>query len=307
MSAVPQDASQSAALEAHGVVWRLPAQRSWMYHAGQFLRRKPLGAAGAALLALLVLVAVFASQIAPYDPLIQDVPNQLRPPGAPYLLGTDNFGRDVLSRVVFGARISLYVGLLSVLLGNVVGVLLGVASGYRGGQFDLLLQRVTDALLGFPSIVLAMAMVVGLGGSLNAVTLAIAVALVPRMIRVSRSTALSVKEEQYVVAARAMGCGDLRIILLHVVPNCLAPVFVLATAYLGTAMVTEATLSFLGLGVPPPHPSWGGMMQFGAKGYMEAAPWLTIFPGIALSLAVFSFALLGDALRDVLDPRLRGA
>ncbi len=300
-------AGQLAVLEALGAQWRLPAQRTWLYQLSQFLRRKPLGAAGAVLLVLLALVAVFAPYIAPYDPLIQDVPNQLRPPGAPYWLGTDNFGRDVLSRVVFGARISLYVGLLSVVLGSVVGVLLGVTSGYQGGQFDLLLQRITDALLGFPSIVLAMAMVVGLGGSLNAVTIAIAVALVPRMIRISRSSALSIKEEQYVLAAKATGCGDFRIILVHVVPNCLAPVFVLATAYLGTAMVTEATLSFLGLGVPPPHPSWGGMMQFGSKGYMEAAPWLTIFPGVALSLAVFSFALLGDALRDVLDPRLRGS
>ena len=281
-------------------------QRWWLYRLGRFARKYPLGAAGAAVLLLLVLVAILAPQIAPYDPLGQDIPNRFTGPSGQFWLGTDTFGRDVFSRIVFASRTSLYVGLLSVTLATVVGTLLGVASGYLGGQFDLLVQRLVDTLMGFPSLVLAMAMVVALGASLNNVTLAIAITFSPRIIRISRSTTLSIREEVYVLASQAIGADTVRIMLRHVLPNGLAPVFVVATASLGTAIVAEASLSFLGLGVPPPHASWGGMLRFGTQGNLEAAPWLAIFPGVALSAVVFSFSFFGDALRDALDPRLRG-
>jgi peptide/nickel transport system permease protein len=271
-----------------------------------FIVNKPLGAFGAAVLILLVLTAVFADVIAPYDPIKQDVPYRLRPPDESFWFGTDIYGRDVFSRIVYGARISLYVGLLSVVIGTVAGVIIGCSSGYFGGKYDLLVQRVMDALMGFPPIVLALILVVALGPSLNSVTVAIAITYMPRVSRLARSSALAIKEEAYVDAARTIGCDAPRIMLRHVIPNSLTPVFVLATGQLGNAIVAEATLSFLGLGVPPPDPSWGGMLQFGAKGYLESAPWLTLFPGLALSSSVFAFALFGDALRDVLDPRLKG-
>jgi peptide/nickel transport system permease protein len=271
-----------------------------------FIRKKPLGAFGAGILIVLCLTAIFADFIAPYDPILQDVPYRLRAPDESFWFGTDIYGRDVFSRIVYGARVSLYVGILSVLIGTAVGLVLGAASGYLGGRFDILVQRIMDALMGFPPIVLALILVVALGPSLNSVTVAIAITYLPRVARLARSSALSIKEEAYVDAARTIGCTTPRIMLLHVIPNSLTPVFVLATGQLGNSIVAEATLSFLGLGVPPPHPSWGGMLQFGAKGYLESAPWLTIFPGLALSSVVFAFALFGDALRDVLDPRLKG-
>ena len=272
----------------------------------RFVRRYPLGAFGAAVLIVLVLAAVFAPVIVTHDPLWQHVPSRLTPPGGEYLLGSDTFGRDTFSRIVYGSRTSLYVGLLSVAIGAVAGTLIGIASGYLGGRVDILIQRVVDALMGFPSLVLALLMVVALGASLQNVTLAIAMTFVPRMTRLARSSALSIKQEVYVLASQAIGAGAVRVILRHILPNSLAPVFVLATGYLGTAVVAEASLSFLGLGVPPPAPSWGGMLELAARERMESAPWLAIFPGLALSIVVFSFAFFGDALRDAFDPRLRG-
>jgi ABC-type dipeptide/oligopeptide/nickel transport system permease subunit len=198
------------------------------------------------------------------------------------------------------------VGFASVIAGTLAGLVVGISSGFLGGSLDLSVQRVMDALMGFPPIVLALILVVALGPSLNSVVLAIAVTNLPRVARLARSSTLSIKEETYVEAARALGCSTWRIMVRYVTPNGLTPVFVLATGLLGNAIVAEATLSFLGLGVPPPQPSWGGMLQFGVKGYLESAPWLTLFPGLALSSAVFAFALFGDALRDVLDPRLKG-
>lgn len=284
----------------------LPPQPNLAARVWDFARRKPLGAVGGLVLLILVIAAIFADVIAPYDPIAQNIPHRLREPSAQYWFGTDTYGRDVFTRVVFGSRVSLYIGLVSVCIGTAAGILIGVSSGYIGGKFDLVVQRVVDGLMGFPPLILALILVVALGPSINSVAAALAVTYVPRVVRLARATALSTSQEMYVDAARAIGSTQLHVMLRHVVPNSLAPVFVLATGYLGTAIVAEASLSFLGLGVPPPAPSWGGMMQFGARGYLEAAPWLTVYPGLALSVVVFAFGLFGDALRDVLDPRLRG-
>lgn len=272
----------------------------------RFARRYPLGAAGGLCLTLLVLVAIFATQLSTHDPLAQHIPSRLMPPSDAYWFGTDNLGRDVFSRVIHGARTSLYVGLVSVLLGTIVGTLLGVTSGYLRGVFDLVVQRLVDTLMGFPALVLALTLVVALGSSMNNVCIAIAMTIAPRIVRVARSSTLSIREELYVTGAQAIGCSASRIILHHITPNALAPVFILATGGLGSAIIAEASLSFLGLGVPPPTPSWGGMIQLGARGYLETSPWLAVYPGIVLSVVVFSFSLLGDAMRDALDPRLRG-
>ena len=269
-------------------------------------RSYPLGAFGGLVLLLLVLVAVLAPYVATHDPLAQDVDRRLEAPSSDYWLGSDFLGRDAYSRIVFGARVSLYVGLLSVLLGTSIGLLLGLTSGYVGGRFDLALQRLVDIFMGFPGLIFAMILVVALGASINNVTLAIGITMTPRVVRLARGSALTVKEEVYILASQAIGASSLRILLRHVLPNSLAPVFVLATGNLGAAIISESGLSFLGLGVPPPSPAWGGMLNEGATGGMEVAPWLAVFPGLALSIVVFSFAFLGDALRDALDPRLRG-
>jgi peptide/nickel transport system permease protein len=303
------DAQQrpDAATSASDAVFLRRAKPSWPRQLLSFMVQYPLGGIGGLILVILVVVAVFASVISPHHYAAVDFANRLNAPDGQFWFGTDKLGRDVFSRVVFGSRTSLYVGLLSVTLGTVVGVILGVSSGYVGGRFDLAVQRVVDMLMGFPSLVLALVMIVALSPSLNSVTFAISLSLMPRMTRLSRSTALTIKEEVYVLATKAIGSSTPRILLRHVMPNGLAPVFVLATSALGSAIVTEASLSFLGLGVPPPHTSWGGMLQLGAVETLESAPWLAIFPGLALSIVVFAFALFGDALRDALDPRLRGS
>ena len=269
-------------------------------------RRRPLGALGAGLVLGLLLVALLGPVLAPYHPAGIDSGSVLVAPGRQHLLGTDNLGRDVLSRVVHGARLSLYVGVASVALGSLVGAALGLVSGYRGGPTDAVIQRFVDALMALPALILALVIVSALGASLHAVVAAIAVAQVPWASRVVRATTLSVRESQHVEAARALGCSDLRILAVHIMPQCLAPFLVVATAALGVAIIAEASLSFLGLGVPPPAPSWGGMLSDAARGYVRTAPWLAIAPGVAISLAVYGFNLLGDALRDALDPRLRG-
>lgn len=271
----------------------------------RFARRKPMGAISAVVLILLALTALFAPLIATHDPILQNGPGRLQAPSAEHWMGTDNLGRDVFSRVVFGARISLEVGFFAIGLGTLFGVTIGVVSGYLGGKLDLVTQRFVDVLMGFPFIILAMLLVVALGASLWNVGIALSVAIVPRVIRLSRSSTLTVKEEMYVLAAFTVGVSLPRMVFVHILPNTLGPVFVLATGALGGVIVAEAGLAFLGLGIPPPTPSWGGMLNVGARGYMEAAPWMVLFPGLALSVVVFTFALLGDALRDVLDPRLR--
>ncbi len=272
----------------------------------RFCKRKPLGAIGGLGVALMVVVALAAPIIAPYDPYAMDYGAALTTPGGQYLLGTDNFGRDVFSRIVYGARISLYVSLLAIALGTGTGAVLGVVSGYVGGRADIIIQRsLVDVVMAFPTLVLALGMVSVLGPSVENVIIAIATVQMPRSARIVRSAAISVRECEYVTAAKALGAGSLRIVFLHVVPNCIAPYIVYATAALGAAVIVEASLSFLGVGSPPPTPSWGGMLAGVGREYMEAAPWMALYPGVALSLAVFGFNLLGDSLRDVLDPRLR--
>lgn len=270
-----------------------------------FCKTKPLGAGGGFIILLMVLVAILAPFISPYDPYALHGDDSLAPPSSRYLLGADDLGRDLLSRIIWGARVSLQVGLIAVGVGSILGSFWGILSGYAGGKTDLAVQRVMDTLMAFPSIVLALTMVAILGNNITNVMLAIGIVMTPGVNRVVRGATLSVKENQYIEAARTIGCGHLRIIWLHILPNVTAPIIVLATVGLGSAIISEATLSFLGLGTPPPTPSWGGMLTYQARQYMERAPWIAVFPGIAISLAVYGFNLLGDALRDVWDPRLR--
>ncbi len=271
----------------------------------RFVRRKPLGAAGGFLVLLMLGMAIFADVLSTYDPIHTDPAHTLSAPGAQHWFGTDYLGRDIYSRIVHGARVSLAVGLASTLLGSILGGLVGLLSGYVGGVTDLVTQRVMDIMQGLPLLVLALVMSAALGPSLGNVIVAITVPIVPRAARVIRSSVLSIREIPYVEAARGLGVGHLRIAFRHILPNTVGPFMVLATAQLGSAILVEAALSFLGLGVPEPYPSWGRMLSVSASEYAQKAPWLVLFPGMAISLAVFGTNLLGDALRDVLDPRLR--
>ena len=266
---------------------------------------RPAAFASLLILAAITTMALLADVIATHDPVAQDVARRLTPPGPDAYFGTDGFGRDVFSRVVHGSRASLYVGLLSVGIASVAGIALGTLSAYWGDPFDLIVQRAVDTLLGFPLLVLAIVMVVALGPSANSVVVALAVAMTPQVARLSRAGALQVREELYMDAAMVIGAPPHRIILRHLLPNSFPPVLAQVTGYFGAAVVAETALSFLGLGVPPPFPSWGRMLEEGSRQYFEAAPWATIFPGLLLSLTVLSSALLGDALRDRLDPRER--
>ncbi len=273
-------------------------------------RRKPLGAAGAVITLLCVLVAVFAPVMAPYDPYefnlnARGLPVRMQAPNAEFLFGTDPLGRDVLSRIIHGARISLLVGFLSVALGIAVGTGIGLASGYWAGKVDQVLQRIVDTLMSFPGIVLALAVMAVLGQSLTNIILVIGLVIAPGSSRVVRGTVLSIKHNVYIDAARSVGASDLRIVLRHILPNVFAPIIILASVWIGNAIVIEAALSFLGLGTPPPTPSWGGMLAGEGQRNLENAPWLAIFPGVAISITVLAFNMFGDALRDVLDPRLR--
>jgi peptide/nickel transport system permease protein len=285
---------------------RAGAKVTGRWSAARFLvRRYPLGAAGAAIMVLFVLAALFAGTITSFDPLATNAAQSLAPPGTSHWMGADNFGRDVYSRIVYGARISLAVGIGSTALGCLFGVALGLLSGYMSGWVDLLVQRLIDILQALPLLVLALVMAAALGPSLRNTIFAIAIPLVPYVARVIRANTLALRELPFVEAARATGMSDFRIALRHVLPNTLAPLIVLATAQLGSAILTEAALSFLGLGIPEPFPSWGRMLSESAAEYVRTAPWLVIYPGIAISLIVFGTNLLGDAVRDLLDPRQR--
>jgi len=268
-------------------------------------RRYPLGAVGAVIMLLFVLTALFANVIEPFDPTSTNARASLAAPGIAHWLGADFMGRDVLSRIIGGARISLAVGAGAITLGSLVGVPIGLLSGYFGGWFDLIVQRIIDILQSLPLLVLALVMAAALGPSLRNTIIAIAIPLVPSIARIVRSNTLALREMPFVEAARAIGLSETWIAVRHVLPNTLAPLIVLATAQFGSAILVEASLSFLGLGVPEPYPSWGRMLSESAAEYIRTAPWLVIYPGVAISLAVFGANLLGDALRDMLDPRLR--
>ena len=272
----------------------------------EFCKNKPLGGIGALVLILLVLMAIFAPVISPYEPNESNIERLYASPGPEFLLGSDSLGRDVLTRLFYGGRISLYVGLVSIALGVSAGSLLGAVSAYYGGKFDLITQRLVDAFIAFPGIILGLALMAALGSSVTNIIIALVAVLTPSAIRTVRSQALAIKETDYILAARAIGAGDGRIIIRHMVPNCMAIFIILATLNLGYAIIVESSLSFLGVGVPPDVPTWGSMLSEVGVTYIELAPWLAIFPGLFLSLAVFGVNLFGDALRDVLDPRLRG-
>ena len=269
-------------------------------------QRHILGTVGLVIMVLFVWVALSADLIGRYDPLSVDSAHRLAAPDWRHWLGTDSFGRDVWSRIVHGARISLAVGIGSTTLGASIGVIVGLTSGYLSGWVDLVFQRITDMLQALPLLVLALVMTAALGPSLPNVIIAIAIPLIPTVARVIRANTLALREQPFVEAAKSIGMSEVRIALRHVLPNTLAPLIVLATAQLGSTILTEASLSFLGLGLPEPYPSWGRMLSESAAEYVRTAPWLVIFPGIAISLAVFGTNLFGDALRDILDPRQRG-
>ena len=273
---------------------------------GQFCRRKPLGAIGGGITLILVVVALLAPVISPSPPRETRAEFVHAPPQRAFLLGTDHVGRDVLSRLMHGARISLYVGLGSVLIGITAGFVVGVASTYGGGPIDLSVQRVVDALMALPGLIIALAIIAVLGSSLNNVIIAIIIGMIAPVVRTVRSQVLSIKELDYITAARAVGASPFRLIFRHIVPNCFAIYLILASYYLGFAIIVEASLSFLGVGAPPDVPSWGGMLTRAAQEHVKTAPWVAIFPGLAIFIVVLGFNLLGDALRDVFDPRLRG-
>jgi len=271
----------------------------------KFFRRELLGTFGLALVLVMAASGFSAELIAPYSPTANDFGAMMEAPSWAHPLGTDQFGRDLLSRIIFGARTAMIVGLSSALVGGTVGLVLGVGSAYFGGKTDLILQRVSDVLMAFPLIIMALAVVAIFGTGVQNVIVAITIPLIPRCARVVRSSALSIREVPYVDAARALGFGHMRIILCHMVPNVMAPFLIMVTAFVGQAVLAEASLSYLGLGVQEPVPAWGLMLQGGAEEYASTAPWIAIFPGVAIVLSVLGINLFGDALRDTLDPKLR--
>jgi peptide/nickel transport system permease protein len=270
-----------------------------------FCRRKPLGALGLAIVLVIIAAGICADWIAPFDPEENDFNAMMQAPNLVHLFGTDQFGRDIFSRLVFGARTAMLVGFGAAVGGGLIGLVLGVASAYFGGWFDLGFQRVLDVLMAFPLIILALAVVSVFGSGVFNVMIAITIPLIPRCGRVVRASALAVREVPYVDAARALGFGDARIILRHMVPNVVAPFLILLSAFVGQAILAEAGLSYLGLGVQEPVAAWGLMLQGSAEDYATTAPWIAIFPGLAIVLTVLGISLFGDALRDAIDPKLR--
>ncbi len=276
------------------------------------VKAQPIGAIAAVILIVIAFSGIFSELVATQDPTAQTIRDSLKPPGymgrdGPlYWLGTDALGRDVFSRLVHGARISLSVGGLAVVIGTIGGLMLGMISGYRGGKLDMIVQRVTDSMQAIPTLILAMLLVAVLGKALWVTAVAIGVTQIPRANRIIRSNVLSVNQEQYMEAAKAMGARERRILLQHIMPNVMAVTLIVFSTSIGGAIVTEATLSFLGLAAPPPLATWGGMLTIQGRQYMLAAPWLLICPAVALSITVLAFNFLGDSIRDVLDPRLRG-
>lgn len=292
----------SATSQPLSVVFRLGG---WVDASLRFARQRPLGAAGALIIVIMGFAALLADVIAPFDPLKTDYARMFQPPGAHRWFGTDAFGRDVLSRIIYGSRTALLVGFSSSFFSATLGAILGAGSAYFGGKVDLITQRFMDILLSFPLIVLALAVVSILGNGILNVILAITVPMIPRCALVVRSSALSLRRTPFVDAARALGFGHARIIFRHMLPNVMAPYLIMLTAFQGQAILLEASLSFLGLGVAEPTAAWGLMLRGAAVEFAERAPWMAVFPGLAISLSVFAFNLFGDSLRDALDPKLR--
>ena len=286
---------------------KTPAVKGWSWTA-RFSRTKPLGAIGGVITIVLILLAILAPVVAPYGAKeTLGLENVHQPPSTTFFMGTDHVGRDVLSRVIHGARISLYVGFGSVIIGIIIGTVLALVTTYAGKYVDLSFQRFVDAMMALPGLLIALAIVAVLGSSLQNVIIAIVIGMLAPVVRTVRSQVLSLKELDYVLAATAVGASSKRIIFRHIAPNCMAIVLVVATYYLGLAITIEASLSFLGVGVPPDVPSWGGMLKRASEEHVRTAPWVAIFPGLAIFVVVFGFNLLGDALRDVFDPKLRSA
>jgi peptide/nickel transport system permease protein len=301
MAVVEQTPNTVAALVAEGaLVPRGPLAATWA-----FFQRQPVGAIGMVLVLIFGLAGILADWIAPYNPTANDFAAMTESPSWAHWLGTDQLGRDLLSRILFGARTAFIVGLSSSLFGGFSGLVIGVGSAYFGGQIDLWLQRLLDIVMAFPLIIMALAIVSIFGPGVQNVIIAITIPLIPRCARIVRSSALAIREVPYVDAARALGYGHTRIILYHMVPNVMGPFLVIVTAFVGQAILTEAALSYLGLGVQEPVPAWGLMLQGGAEEYATTAPWIAVFPGLAIMLTVFGINLFGDSLRDVLDPKLR--
>jgi peptide/nickel transport system permease protein len=274
----------------------------------RFVQRKPLGAIGGVIVLGMLILALFADWIAPHNPqeFIEGGSARLLPPSLRFPMGTDNLGRDMLSRVIHGARLSMLVGFVSTFFGTGIGAVIALLTAYVGGKWDLMAQRFMDVLWSFPSLIIAIVVIAVLGRSTTNLIIAIAIVVIPSAARVVRSAVLVVKETEYVQAASAVGANQWRVMFRYIAPNCMAPYLIIATASLGGAIITEASLSFLGLGVPPPAPSWGRDLFGSAQKFAELAPWMPIMPGIAISLTVYGFNLFGDAIRDILDPRLRG-
>lgn len=271
----------------------------------RFIKQKPLGAFGAAVILLFVVIAIFADIIAPFDPLETNYRFMMTPPTVGHWMGTDVFGRDILSRIIYGSRTAMLIGFSTSFIAATLGAIIGVFSAYQGGKTDLIIQRFMDILLSFPLIVMALAMVAILGIGTMTLIIAIVVPMIPRAARVVRASALSIRESLYVESAEVIGATSSRIIYLHMLPNVIGPYLIMLTSFLGQAILLEASLSFIGLGVAEPTPAWGLMLKGAAEQFIEQAPWMSIFPGLAISFAVFGFNVFGDALRDVLDPRLR--
>jgi peptide/nickel transport system permease protein len=277
-----------------------------LYTTGRFVRAKPLGAIGAAIIIVMIVAALAAPAITPDYQAVHGR-EKLQAPSARHWFGTDQLGRDLYARIVYGARVSLYVGFAGTFIGVVIGSIIGLIAGYFGGVADMVLMRIVDAAQAFPGLILALAIVAALGPGLTKAFIAISIGLIPRPARIVRGSVLSAKETSWVEAAHSVGASDTRIMFRHILPNVAAPIIVLASLVLGIAILIEASLSFLGLGVQAPMPAWGSMLNQAASGYFETYPHLAIIPGVAISIAVFAFNLFGDALRDVLDPRLRGS
>ena len=281
------------------------AMPSWLNAVFRFARQRPLGAVGGGMVLGMIITAFLADLIAPYDPLSTDYGAMLQAPSSQHLMGTDAYGRDVLSRLIHGSRTALLVGFSTAFLGATVGTIIGVVCAYFGGKTDLIIQRFVEIVLSIPLIILALAVISVLGTGMQNVILAITIPMIPRCAQVIRSSALSIREMPYVDAARASGFRHPRIIFRHIMPNVAAPYLIMLTAFLGQAILVEASLSFLGLGVAEPTAAWGLMLKGAAMEFAERAPWMAIFPGLAISAGVFGFNIFGDSLRDELDPKLR--